>query len=77
MLMIPATLSAELRLHAACSHAAQRDRLRHGTGGRWPKLVRAGFRLNLIGILLITVWTYLVGPLVFGIDHGVVPVWAR
>ena len=40
-------------------------------------MVRQGVRLNLIGIVLITLWTYwMAGPLL-GIDPSVLPDWAK
>ena len=76
MLMIPATLSASCAFMLPV--ATPPNAIVFGTGQvTMAQLVRAGFRLNLIGIVLITAWTYLVGPWVFGIERGVLPVWAH
>jgi hypothetical protein len=40
-------------------------------------MVRRGLVMNLIGIVLVTLVCYLLGPLLFGIDlAGGVPDWA-
>jgi sodium-dependent dicarboxylate transporter 2/3/5 len=76
LLMIPATLSASCAFMLPV--ATPPNAIIFGTGQvTMNQLVRSGFRLNLIGILLITLWTYLAVPLVFGIDVGVLPGWAR
>lgn len=41
-----------------------------------PKMMRTGFSLNLIGILIITLMTYLLIGKVFGVVQNVVPEWA-
>ncbi|MHC4135739.1 MAG: anion permease [Planctomycetota bacterium] len=44
---------------------------------RMNDMVRRGLVMNLIGIVLVTLVCYLLGPLVFGIDFaGGVPEWA-
>jgi sodium-dependent dicarboxylate transporter 2/3/5 len=49
-----------------------------GTGEvRMADMMRAGIILNLIGVVLITAFIYLLGLPVFGIDPGHVPLWAR
>ena len=40
------------------------------------QMAKTGFILNLIGILLVTLATYYLGTVVFGIDQGVFPDWA-
>ena len=76
MLMIPATLSASCAFMLPV--ATPPNAIVFGTGKiTMAQLVRSGLRLNLIGIVLITIWTYLVAPLVFGIDMGVLPPWAE
>lgn len=42
-----------------------------------PQMSRAGLYLNVLFILLITVWAYTLIQWVFGIVPGVVPVWAQ
>jgi sodium-dependent dicarboxylate transporter 2/3/5 len=76
LLMIPATLSASCAFMLPV--ATPPNAIIFGTGKiTMGQLVRSGFRLNLIGIVLITVWTYFVAPLVFGIDAGVLPSWGK
>jgi len=76
LLMIPATLSASCAFMLPV--ATPPNAIVFGTGKiTMSQLVRSGFRLNLIGIVLITIWTYLAIPLVFGIDPGVLPPWAK
>ena len=42
------------------------------------EMIRHGFALNLIGILLLTLFCYWLAPVVFGIDLGAgIPAWAR
>jgi sodium-dependent dicarboxylate transporter 2/3/5 len=40
-----------------------------------PQMVRSGFGLNFIGILLTVILTYLIVMPIFGIDLGVIPAW--
>jgi sodium-dependent dicarboxylate transporter 2/3/5 len=40
-----------------------------------PQMARAGFLLNVVGIVLVTALTYTVMLAVFGIEVGVVPEW--
>jgi len=76
LLMIPATLSASCAFMLPV--ATPPNAIVFGTGKvTMSQLVRSGFRLNLIGIVLITIWTYIAIPLVFGIDPGVLPPWAK
>ncbi|PKQ09227.1 MAG: anion transporter [Alphaproteobacteria bacterium HGW-Alphaproteobacteria-12] len=42
-----------------------------------PQMARAGVWLNASFIVLIVVMVYLIGPLVFGIEQGVLPDWTR
>ena len=39
-------------------------------------MVRHGIRLNLIGMVLITLWIYVAGRPLLGIDPGMIPDWA-
>jgi len=76
LLMIPATLSASCAFMLPV--ATPPNAIIFGTGQvTMSQLVRSGFRLNLIGVVLITVWTYLAIPLIFGIEAGVLPLWAK
>jgi hypothetical protein len=40
-------------------------------------MIRGGFFLNLIGIVLITAAVYAYGMVVLGIEPGTLPLWAR
>ncbi|MBI5135963.1 MAG: SLC13/DASS family transporter [Nitrospirae bacterium] len=44
---------------------------------RIPQMARAGFALNLIGVVLVTALAYLVIIPAFGIEAGVLPGWAH
>jgi len=41
-----------------------------------PEMARAGVFVNLLFILLITLMSYVLAPIVFGFEFGVVPEWA-
>ncbi len=41
-----------------------------------PQMARAGFLVDIMGVLLVTALMYLIGVHVFGIQSGVVPDWA-
>jgi len=41
------------------------------------QMVRGGFLVNLIGIVVATVMAYTLVLLVFGIEPGVLPEWAQ
>ena len=42
-----------------------------------PQMARAGVYLNLLFVLLIAAMAYILVPLVFGAEHGVVPDWTN
>ena len=42
-----------------------------------PQMARAGLLVNLVGIALITALAYLLLPVVFGLEPGRIPDWAR
>ncbi len=42
-----------------------------------PQMAKAGWWLNVAFVLLIVGMVYVIGPLVFGIEPGVLPDWAR
>ncbi len=76
LLMIPATLSASCAFMLPV--ATPPNAIIFGTGKvSMAQLVRSGFKLNLVGVLLITLWAYFALPLVFGLEAGVMPSWAR
>jgi sodium-dependent dicarboxylate transporter 2/3/5 len=41
------------------------------------EMARAGFVMNLVGVVLIPVVLWLVGGWAFGIEYGTLPEWAR
>lgn len=76
LLMIPATLSASCAFMLPV--ATPPNAIIFGTGRvGMNQLVRSGLKLNLIGMVLITLWSYFALPLVFGIESGVLPDWAK
>jgi len=44
---------------------------------RVAAMARAGLLLNVAGMIIIVVGMYLLGGLIWGIDLGQMPVWAR
>ena len=76
LLMVPATLSASCAFMLPV--ATPPNAIIFGTGRiGMGDLVRAGFRLNLVGLVLVALWTYYAGPLLFGFDPGSMPDWAK
>ncbi|MFH1688555.1 MAG: SLC13 family permease [bacterium] len=75
LLMIPATLSASCAFMLPV--ATPPNAIIFGSGEvRMADMIRVGILLNLIGVVLITLFVYLLGPLVFEIDLGQMPAWA-
>lgn len=75
LLMIPATLAASLAFMLPV--ATPPNAIIFGTGRiQIKEMVKTGFLLNLIGILVTTLVTYFWGTLVFKIDASVFPEWA-
>ncbi|MBN1211186.1 MAG: SLC13/DASS family transporter [candidate division Zixibacteria bacterium] len=75
LLMIPATLSASCAFMLPV--ATPPNAIIFGTGEvRMQDMIKSGIILNLIGAVLITVYIYLVGTLLFNIDLRVLPDWA-
>ena len=75
MLMIPATLAASQAFMMpvatppnAIIFGSQRVQIR--------EMARAGFLINIIGVLIITLVFSLLGPVIFHIESGALPVWA-
>lgn len=42
-----------------------------------PQMAKAGWWLNVSFVLLIVAMVYVLGPIIFGIEHGVLPDWAQ
>jgi sodium-dependent dicarboxylate transporter 2/3/5 len=75
LLMIPATLAASLAFMLPV--ATPPNAIVFGTGHlRVKDMVKTGFALNLLGIVVITLVTWFWGTLVFNIDVGSFPEWA-
>ena len=75
VLMIPATMSASLAFMLPV--ATPTNAVVFGSGWvRIPQMAKAGFWLELIGVVLVTVLVYTLGMLVFNIDPSTVPDWA-
>ena len=76
LLMIPATLAASLAFMLPV--ATPPNAIIFGTGKIQIKdMVKTGFLLNLVGIVVTTLVTYFWGTLVFKIDVGSFPEWAN
>ncbi|MCK4858490.1 MAG: SLC13/DASS family transporter [candidate division Zixibacteria bacterium] len=75
LLMIPATLSASCAFMLPV--ATPPNAIVFGTGEvRMADMMRVGIIMNLIGVVLITAFIYLLGTAVFSIDPGQMPNWA-
>lgn len=75
LLMIPATLAASCAFMLPV--ATPPNAIVFGTGEvRMQDMIKSGIVLNLIGVLLITLFIYLIGTTVFEIDLGQMPDWA-
>jgi sodium-dependent dicarboxylate transporter 2/3/5 len=75
LLMIPATLSASCAFMLPV--ATPPNAIVFGSGEvRMADMIRAGIVLNIIGIILITAFIYLLGLSVFDIDLSQMPAWA-
>jgi sodium-dependent dicarboxylate transporter 2/3/5 len=75
LLMIPATLSASCAFMLPV--ATPPNAIVFGSGEvRMADMIRAGIFLNLIGIITITAFVYLLGLSVFDIDLNQMPTWA-
>ncbi|MEM6771086.1 MAG: SLC13 family permease, partial [Bacteroidota bacterium] len=73
-LMVPATLAATCAFMLPV--ATPPNAVVFGSGYlQIPDMVRAGFRMNIISILIITLVCYLVLPLLWGFSPDVLPDW--
>ncbi len=76
LLMIPATLASSLAFMLPTATPA--NAIIFGTNRLSIKtMVRTGFLLNLIGILIVVVLTWLYGMQAIGIEAGIIPSWAE
>jgi len=75
MLMIPATLTASLAFMLPV--ATPPNAIVFGSNRiQIKEMVKAGFLLNIAGIILATLFMFIWGTTVFGIDVGLFPDWA-
>ncbi len=75
LLMIPATLSASCAFMMPV--ATPPNAIIFGSGRiRISEMVRVGVVLNLVGVVVITLFFYFLGPKIFGIDMDTNPGWA-
>ena len=76
LLMIPATLASSLAFMLPT--ATPPNAIIFGTNRiRIASMVRTGFMLNLSGILVVVLVTWLLGERVFDIVPGIIPAWAE
>ncbi len=74
-LMVPATLAATCAFMLPV--ATPPNAVVFGSGYlSIPDMVRAGFRMNIISIIIVTLASYFLLPLVWGFRLGVLPEWA-
>ncbi|MCK5331929.1 MAG: SLC13/DASS family transporter [Candidatus Marinimicrobia bacterium] len=75
LLMIPATLSASCAFMLPV--ATPPNAIVFGSGEvKMGDMIQVGFAMNLVGIVLITIFIYVLGITVFNIDLGQLPDWA-
>ena len=75
LIMIPATLASSLAFMLPT--ATPPNAIIFGTNRiQISTMVRTGFVLNMIGVLVVVLITWLLGKSVLGIDLGVIPDWA-
>ncbi len=75
LLMIPATISASCAFMMPV--ATPPNAIVFGSGRiRIPEMVRVGLVLNLIGVVVVTLFFYSLGPRIFEIDLDTKPGWA-
>lgn len=76
LLMIPATLSASCAFMLPV--ATPPNAIVFGSGEvKMGDMMRVGIIMNLVGVVLITIFIYTLGTSIFGIDPLVVPDWAK
>ena len=75
LLMIPATLSASMAFMLPV--ATPPNAIIFGTNRiNMMEMARTGLILNIVGAIIITLFTFYLGEMIFGIEMGVFPEWA-
>ncbi len=76
LLMLPATIAGSLAFMLPV--ATPPNAIAFGTG-KLPmiRMVKAGFFLNIFGIIIVTLLSWFWGMKVFGLDSGIFPAWAQ
>jgi sodium-dependent dicarboxylate transporter 2/3/5 len=75
LLMVPATMAQSFAFMLPV--ATPPNAIVFGSGRiRIIDMVKAGFALNIIGVVIITIAAFTLGPIVFDIDLSVFPPWA-
>jgi sodium-dependent dicarboxylate transporter 2/3/5 len=75
LLLIPATLSSSCAFMMPI--ATPPNAIIFGSGRiRMSQMIRTGFLLNILGIMVVTAMFYFVGLFVFSIDPATAPMWA-
>ncbi|MFW5657245.1 MAG: SLC13 family permease [Bacteroidota bacterium] len=76
LFMIPATIASSLAFMLPT--ATPSNAIIFGTGKvTMDRMMRTGFLLNLLGIIVITLMTYLLIATMFGVTFNEIPEWAR
>jgi sodium-dependent dicarboxylate transporter 2/3/5 len=76
LLMIPATIASSLAFMLPT--ATPPNAIIFGTHRvKIATMVRTGFILNMVGILVVVLFTWLLGNSAFGLETGVIPGWAK
>jgi sodium-dependent dicarboxylate transporter 2/3/5 len=76
LFMIPVTLASSLAFMLPT--ATPSNAIVFGTDRvSIPQMIRTGFILNFIGVLIVLAYTYLAGGSVFEIEPGIIPDWAE
>jgi sodium-dependent dicarboxylate transporter 2/3/5 len=75
-LMLPAALAASCAFMLPAATAPNAIVFSSGHL-RVRDMMKSGVVINMIGAILITLLTYTLIPLVFGVELGSVPIWAR
>lgn len=75
LFMIPVTLASSLAFMLPT--ATPSNAIIFGTQRvSIPQMARTGFVINLLGIIVVVFYTYLIGHGIFGIEPGILPDWA-